>query len=103
MFLWVSMMLDELANTCSESDFVNVLLQGPGDIDLLYQRIVNRLNKLPSYQKEWLRHIFYWIVNARRPLEMRELEHGVCLSRKIELQKVQLDRHFDFEGTLNIC
>jgi len=103
MFLWVSMILEELTSALSEGDFLGILKEGPGEINDIYKRIFERLEKLPVRQKRWLRHIFGWLVLAKRPLLATELGIGSTVSKKLEQAEPCQDRQYDFEASLSIC
>lgn len=103
MFLWVSLILDELSKAVFEGDFREILREGPGDISVIYSRIFRRLAAFSVSQKLWLKQVFLWLVVTKRPLRLEELEMGIRLSRKLILNQTALDPLINFELTLSVC
>lgn len=103
MFLWVTMLLDDLAKVVSDEDFICILRNDQGNINALYHRIFMRLEKLSNTQKSWVRQMFIWLLLARRSLNLEELKAGVCISQKLVIGECNTFQSVDADVILKMC
>ncbi|KAH0543071.1 hypothetical protein FGG08_002584 [Glutinoglossum americanum] len=72
-FLWVRLVLDELALTWTVSQVRQVLEEVPQNMEQLYARALRIMSSKPKYTKDIARTILVWTVCAVRPLTISEL------------------------------
>jgi hypothetical protein len=101
MFLWVSLMLDELHNskrTTRNAIQANLKIL-PKDLPKLYRNI---LNKIEPDDLEIAKTILQWVVWATRPLHLRELAVAIAVLRKhTSITSMQGDIDFNLESEIN--
>jgi len=85
MFLWVKLLLDELASKFSQQEVLIALQKIPEGLDALYVDILTRIKatRKPSEQKFW-RHVLMWVTYAYRPLTLMELFEALKLEYEEE-------------------
>jgi WD40 repeat protein len=76
-FLWVRLVLDELALAWTVTQVERVLEEVPQSMDPLYTRAVSMMSSKPKYAKDLARAILTWIVCAVRPLTIPELQRAL--------------------------
>ncbi|CAH0042172.1 unnamed protein product [Clonostachys rhizophaga] len=76
MFLWVSYLLDELCDQCSDNDIRKALNNLPKSLKETYCRVLSRITpgRAPTVQR-----IFQWISVAKRRLTFDELSEAVYI------------------------
>jgi WD40 repeat protein len=72
-FLWVRLVLDELALAWTVSQIEQVLEEVPQNMEQLYARALSIMSSKPKYTKNIARAILTWTVCAVRPLTITEL------------------------------
>ncbi|KAJ7035956.1 hypothetical protein C8F04DRAFT_499694 [Mycena alexandri] len=77
MFLWVTLMIELLANQMTDHGICSALLQLPIGLTATYFRILTKIDQLPS--RLWCLRVITWILCARRPLELSELITGIAI------------------------
>src|SRR5208282_1507691 len=76
-FLWVAVVLHQLAQTKSSSLFKKYLdgfSDSSGDMEHLYSSI---LLKIDGEDRKWIQQILRWLVVAQRELSVKELQAAV--------------------------
>jgi len=77
-FLWVRLVLEEMENAYTDEDIEDILKEVPGDLGLLYARMIRSIDEQPRRRKlAW--PILTWVVLASRPLSIQELQVAVKL------------------------
>lgn len=77
-FLWVHFQLIDLCNATSDEDIREVLEHLPEGLYNTYTRIFNKIAKTGS--KATVEKIMMWMVCARRPLRVEELQEAVAFT-----------------------
>ena len=77
-FLWISLIMEELAQTYSEEDAEEILNEVPEDMNRLYSRM---LKGLPTNERaiRLTQCLFFWILLTRHPLTLSEMQHAIKL------------------------
>jgi tetratricopeptide (TPR) repeat protein len=94
MFLWVSLVLDELLKVRSKGAFKQCLdrfASTTGDMAKLYVEI---LNKIEEGDRIWAKEILRWVLACQRPLSIKEL--------KVAVESAIGDEMDDFEQFLEV-
>ncbi|VUC23261.1 unnamed protein product [Clonostachys rosea] len=76
MFLWVSYLLDELCDQCSDTDIRQALDNLPRSLDETYHRVLSRI--APG-RVTFVQRIFQWICVVKRRLTIYELSEAVSV------------------------
>jgi hypothetical protein len=80
MFLWVSLVLEELDTRYTPEDLRTVVDDLPSDLETLYEHIMVRLCSAPGAQSHGgVSRIMSWICFARRPLHKSELLQALSI------------------------
>lgn len=80
MFLWVALMIRELRSLSSIDEVNEALSSIPEDLPGVYERILKRLRlKLKPSRRKLCIRLLRWIVLAKRPLHLKELEFALRL------------------------
>jgi archaellum biogenesis ATPase FlaH len=89
MFLWVHLVRDALKACQTSEEVEETLASLPEGLHAIYKRILTRIECLPNLQKQRAIEIFRWVLFARRPLTVQELNEALavregdrCLNRK---------------------
>ncbi len=84
-FLWVNLVIQELANARTTTDIAKVLKEVPTDMNDLYARIFDKMSGA-SYGKRLSQAILVWITCSVRPLKTTELHDAlqVDLNEKVD-------------------
>ncbi|KAJ6471140.1 hypothetical protein C8R47DRAFT_1054600, partial [Mycena vitilis] len=77
MFLWVTLMIELLANQMTDHGIMSALMQLPIGLAATYHRILTKIDELPS--RIWCLRAITWLLCARRPLELSELMTGIAI------------------------
>ncbi|KAF3209431.1 hypothetical protein TWF106_011006 [Orbilia oligospora] len=77
LFIWVSLLIEEICNESKAEDIEMVLSKLPKDLDGLYNRVIDRI--VQHRRPEVAQEIFKWIAYAIRPLTLEELKEATCL------------------------
>ncbi|KAK2882748.1 hypothetical protein FQN49_000060 [Arthroderma sp. PD_2] len=77
-FLWITLVLKELAGAQSENEIYQILKEVPRGMESLYQRTLEMMSKA-SRGKELACAILCWATCAQRPLRIKELEGALRL------------------------
>ncbi|KAL2269347.1 hypothetical protein VTJ83DRAFT_1531 [Remersonia thermophila] len=96
-FLWASMVMDQLDETYADEDAESVLHHASGEINDIYLRIAKEIANTPNL--ELVKCIFRWVVCAQRRLSVDELCEAVRLDISRTLIKAQ-DRLTQLCGNL---
>ncbi|MDI1492486.1 MAG: hypothetical protein OHK93_003700 [Ramalina farinacea] len=75
-FLWVNLVLQELANVKTSTDIAKVMAEVPTDMNELFARILDMISAA-SYGKELARAILTWVTCSMRPLKSAELHDAL--------------------------
>ena len=89
-FLWTLLILQELEETTSEEQILEVLESVPEEMDGVYDRILRRILDTPKNIK-LAKTIFRWVVCAARPLLVEELKEAIKLDISETLHDVAKD------------
>lgn len=109
MYLWVSLTLDELANTPSGS-VDQVLKSTPRDLDERYMSFLSQIRRKSI--RDWVYKIIFLIVTALRPLTVNELYlvFGLWDDESDHIDKAEFvnkildeDKLDNFENDLRLC
>lgn len=85
MFLWVCLMLRELKHCTSRSGVERTLVDLPVGMDMVYCRILQRLDKdLSRDFRDIGQKVLRWVVTALRPLRIHELQHALIAQYQYE-------------------
>lgn len=103
MFLWVTLILEELDRTATDQELMEVLSTGSGDINAIYTRKMERIEALDAGNKLWIQQLFNWLVLSRRQLTLEELEEGISISRQIVIGQTEMARPINFKELLTHC
>ena len=95
-FLWVRLVLEELAGAWSKQQIEQVLDELPQDMDLFYARALNLMSLNPSRTKQLTKCILVWTMCAARPLTIDELKEALKLDLGYEID----DLH---NAVLSLC
>ncbi len=69
-------------------DALKDLPRGMSGLDILYRQAMERINSQNDGVRETANKVLYWIINAKRPLTVTELQHAVAVRDKtFELKK----------------
>ncbi|KAF8248375.1 hypothetical protein K440DRAFT_642690 [Wilcoxina mikolae CBS 423.85] len=83
MFLWVDLQIKAIRGTCEDdgtADRVPKLLDDlPRDIQEIYSRALQKLLCLGDQRAEITRNVFQWVICARRPMNISELEEAATI------------------------
>ena len=102
MYLWVSLTLDQLANTSSHG-VDQVLKSTPRDLDERYKSFVSQISKK---SRDWAQKIILLVVTALRPLSVTELYLAFMLlegGHSHVNEGLDEDTLDDFEKDLRLC
>ena len=94
-FLWVNLVLQELAKVKTSRDVSKVMAEVPTDMNELFARILNIMSAA-SYGKELVQAILVWITCSARPLKSAELHDAL----ELDLGE-QID--VDIDGSIRAC
>lgn len=78
-FLWVRLVLEELAGAWSQQQIEQVLEEVPQDMDPFYNRALNMMSSKPNRTKKLTKCILIWTTCATRPLMVDELRMALKL------------------------
>ncbi|PGH12527.1 hypothetical protein AJ80_06688 [Polytolypa hystricis UAMH7299] len=81
-FLWVRLVLQELASAWTVSQVERVLEEVPQNMEPLYSRALSQISSKPKDARDLARAILIWTVCAVRPLTLQELR----VALKFELE-----------------
>ncbi|KAF2100719.1 ankyrin [Rhizodiscina lignyota] len=79
MFRWVACQFDFLENLTSEEAYRNALESLPPDLPATYERMLERVLKLPESTQRMVQEALKWILFAWTPLDMPELCDAVSV------------------------
>ncbi|OIW25252.1 hypothetical protein CONLIGDRAFT_718123 [Coniochaeta ligniaria NRRL 30616] len=88
-FLWVRLVLDELALAWSIRDVERILDEVPQQMDPLYSRAINIMSSRSRPNRDLTRAILTWIVCAVRPLTVVELQEALKLDLDAEVPELE--------------
>jgi hypothetical protein len=80
-FLWVRLVLEDLANVYSSADIQKVLEEVPQGMENLYDRTLSTLAEV-KYGKDLAKAVLIWVVCATRPLTTDEMKDALKLDLK---------------------
>ena len=93
-FLWVDLVIQQLAKAKSQSVFRKYLegfSDATGSMEKLYTSILSRIDE---EDKRWITEIIAWVVTAERQLKIQELKSAV--------EWTLCDKHADFQEFLEV-
>jgi hypothetical protein len=83
-FLWVELQIAEIVETCMDdgtADGIPEILENlPIKIQDIYRAALQRVFNRGTAKSELARRVFQWVMYARRPMCLDELEEAVSLS-----------------------
>lgn len=82
MFLWAYLTCKDIKDRLFFSTSPEVIGEFPRGLGGIYERILEKLNRLPEMHRKFCRLILDWVVGSSRPLQFSELEHALKLSQK---------------------
>ncbi|CAO2651325.1 Nn.00g096220.m01.CDS01 [Neocucurbitaria sp. VM-36] len=88
-FLWVRLVLDELALAWTVSQVEQILEEVPQDMDLLYTRALEIMSRKPNSAKSIARAILMWTVCSVRPLTLPELQTALQIDLGDEIRELE--------------
>ena len=77
MFLWVFFQLDELCEAPSDAIIRRTLRDLPDGLGETYERILTKIEQ-KRMKKQIARKVFLWVLCARRPLRIEEIQEAVA-------------------------
>lgn len=89
-FLWVRLVLDELASAWSIRDVQRILDEMPQGMDPLYSRALNIMSSRSKPNRDLIRAILTWAVCSARPLTMSELREALKLDLDAEVPELEM-------------
>jgi len=82
MFLWAYLMCKDIKDRSVFSTGPDAIGQFPRGLGGVYERILDKFNRLPEMHQQFCRLILQWVVCSSRPLQFAELEHALRLSQR---------------------
>lgn len=82
MFLWAYLMCKDIKDRLVFSSGPAAIAEFPRGLGGVYERILDKLNRLPEMHQHFCRLILQWVVCSSRPLQFAELEHALRLSQR---------------------
>jgi hypothetical protein len=83
-FLWVQLQIVEIVETCmgdGTADGIPDILENlPTKLQDIYSTALQRVLNRGTAKSELARNVFQWVMHARRPMSLDELEEAVSLS-----------------------
>ena len=73
MFLWSKLMLDQITSQTCEYEALVCLDALPDGLPQTYERIMNRINALPTARRQLALKVFFWMLALRRAVSVTEL------------------------------
>ncbi|KAI9889610.1 MAG: hypothetical protein M1814_005118 [Vezdaea aestivalis] len=89
-FLWVRLVLDELALTWSVGEIERILKEVPQAMDPLYSRALKIMSSRSKPNRDLVRAILTWIVCAVRPLTVLELKTALKLDLDADVPELDM-------------
>ena len=89
-FLWIRLVLEELAMAWSIQHAEHVLTEVPQDMDPLYTRAISIMASKPIHARELAQAILTWTVCAIRPLTVPELRAALDLDTGAEINDLEI-------------
>lgn len=89
-FLWVRIVLDELASAWSVGQVQRILDEVPREMDPLYSRALAIMSSRPGPSRDLARAILTWIICAVRPLSVTELREALKLDLDDEIPELEV-------------
>lgn len=88
-FLWVRLVLDELASAWTVSQVEQILQEVPQNMDSLYNRALSIMSSKPKAAKSIARAILTWTVCAIRPLILSELQTALKIDLEDDVRELE--------------
>lgn len=88
-FLWVRLVLDELALAWSVGEVQRILDEVPQDMDPLYMRAIKIMSSRFRPNRDLTRAILTWVVCSIRPLTVSELREALKLDLDLEVPELE--------------
>ena len=88
-FLWIRLVLDELATAWSVQHVEKILEEMPQDMDRLYTRALSIMSSKPAYARQLAQAIIVSTICSTRPLTVAELRAALEISRGDEIQDLE--------------
>lgn len=88
-FLWVRLVLDELAQTWSVGEVQRILDEVPQKMDQLYSRALTIMSSRSKPNRDLARAILTWIICSVRPLSVDELKESLMLDMGAEVSELE--------------
>lgn len=83
MFLWLKLLLNDLASKFSYQEVLNALRRISGGLDALYVAILSRLKATKRLSEQrFCRHVLTWLTCSYRPLTLVEIYEALRLEYK---------------------
>lgn len=73
MFLWASLMLDDIKRASSPESIMKSLQQAPAGLDEMLHHIFMRLSAEADTQDSYMFHLFAWMASTEEPLTLAQL------------------------------
>jgi hypothetical protein len=77
-FLWVKFQLDDLCTAETDGEILDMLQHLPFDLRETYDRLLGRI--AGRHREQLIRRMFEWIICAKRPLHVDELQEAIAFS-----------------------
>ena len=102
-FLWVTFQLYDLKEALTKESIRTTLQNLPKSLGETYLGIIRRVHRSPSGDEkiDTMRRVFRWILAARRPLQIEELEEAVALDQNDT--HLRMDQVLAGESLLGAC
>jgi ankyrin repeat protein len=84
MFLWVKLMVEHLQLQTCEYEMLNCLEELPEGLPQTYDGIMERINQLSRSQRMLAHRVLFWVITARRPLSVSEVQVLLAVQPKIQ-------------------
>ncbi|KAH4029376.1 hypothetical protein HBI55_120990 [Parastagonospora nodorum] len=88
-FLWVRLVLDELALAWSVQDVQRILDEVPRDMDPLYARALGIMSARTASNRSLISAILTWVICSVRPLTVSELREALILDLDEEIPELE--------------
>ncbi|GAB1316489.1 hypothetical protein MFIFM68171_06699 [Madurella fahalii] len=80
MFLWIKLLEQEISPGQNAKQLAKRVKEMPSGISEAYSRELDKISRLPSYEKDQAVMILQWLLFAVRPLKVKELAEALVVS-----------------------
>ncbi|KAL9622466.1 MAG: hypothetical protein Q9160_003142 [Pyrenula sp. 1 TL-2023] len=109
MFLWINLVMPQLARRSGRQQFVQAIEETPKDLDKAYERDLLFIQGLDAWSQDRAVSILRWVSFAMRPLRVGELVEALLVARteesKFQEDKMPevIDRDYVRNNLISLC